>query len=590
MPGDSCGATGRRSLRLYYEACIPALLLVLLAWRYGVPPSSGGVANAAVVVEAGADQSSAVLYMGACLLSLVSLIHRLDWRSSGEDDTHTTAEYRPSADDGAVYGSLLVPVSVLAASIGAAATRPSLDSGARCLHPSLILSLGMSVTFTAHYHWLRIWHSTRGEWLRTKLTCLILGLWLAATIALGCAELVKSLPRSFTMGEAAVLAQGFALVTMDIGLQLTHRVSSGEKRVPDQAYWESRMHVLCLEAAVLSLYLAVSALARIAATNTLEKRARRGMPGLLLLGAVFGGFGALALALVSYISQLNPVRWILGTALGSRAHIAVLAYWIALLAVAGIVYALAMAKGSSVSGSSAKFVLHVKRKSYHILAVLTFVPGLVYARPLLHMGFAVALAGFVAAECMRALDIGPCSKPIDAFMRRFIDYRDAGPIVTAHFYLLLGCAVPVWLGGHSSVAGLAGVLSLGVADTAASMVGMKLGRVRWPGTAKTVEGTAGFCLSLLLAIGAVLRLEGADVSAGRWACYAAACLVLGVLEALTEQNDNLVVPLCMYALMQALTPNESAVGLAGWLAYAALAAMALLALPRLALASVPKQH
>ncbi|KAJ1670916.1 dolichol kinase [Coemansia sp. RSA 25] len=392
------------------------------------------------------------------------------------------------------------------------------------------------------------------------------------------------------MGEAAVLAQGFALVTMDIGLQLTHRVSSGGKRVPDQAYWESRMHVLCLEAAVLSLYLAVSALSRIAATNALEKRARRGMPGLLLLGAVFGGFGALALALVSYISQTNPVRWILSTALGSRAHIAVLAYWIALLAVAGIVYALAMAKGSSVSGSSAKFVLHVKRKSYHILAVLTFVPGLVYARPLLHMGFAVALAGFVTAECMRALDIGPCSKPIDAFMRRFIDYRDAGPIVTAHFYLLLGCAVPVWLGGHSSVAGLAGVLSLGVADTAASMVGMKLGRVRWPGTAKTVEGTAGFCLSLLLAIGAVLRLEGADVSAGRWACYAAACLVLGVLEALTEQNDNLVVPLCMYALMQALTPNESAVGLAGWLAYAALAAMALLALPRLALASVPKQH
>ncbi|KAJ2451917.1 dolichol kinase [Coemansia sp. RSA 2424] len=402
--------------------------------------------------------------------------------------------------------------------------------------------------------------------------------------------MVKSLPRSFTMGEAAVLAQGFALVTMDIGLQLTHRVSSGGKRAPDQAYWESRMHVLCLEAAVLSLYLAVSVLARIAATNALEKRARRGMPGLLLLGAVFGGFGALALALVSYISQTNPVRWILGTVLGSRAHIAVLAYWIALLAVAGIVYALAMAKGGSVSGSSAKFVLHVKRKSYHILAVLTFVPGLVYARPLLHMGFAVALAGFVAAECMRALDIGPCNKPIDAFMRRFIDYRDAGPIVTAHFYLLLGCAVPVWLGGHSSVAGLAGVLSLGVADTAASMVGMKLGRVRWPGTAKTVEGTAGFCLSLLLAIGAVLRLEGADVSAGRWACYAAACLVLGVLEALTEQNDNLVVPLCMYALMQALTPNESAVGLAGWLAYAVLAAIALLALPRLALASVSKQH
>ncbi|KAJ2261743.1 dolichol kinase [Coemansia sp. RSA 376] len=397
MTGDNCGGASRhRRQRLFYEACIPALLLTLLACRYGVPPSS----------------NSTVLCAVALALSLSSLVLRLVWSSKDSIQPHV---YRPGADDGAVWGSLLVPISVLATSVGAEAGMEAIR-----LHPAIVLSLDMSATFTAHYQWSRIGKTA----LYAEASCFIWMLWLACTVAVGYA------------GKSA-----------------------------------------------------------------------------------FGDAFA--------------------------AHIAVLAYWVALLAVAGAIYAVAQGDVSE----STKFMLHVKRKSYHVLAALMFVPGWVYARPLLYMSFAVAAAGFVVAECMRALDLGPCSTSIDGFMRRFIDYRDAGPVVTAHFYLLLGCALPVWL-GHDSVASLAGVLSLGVADTAASLVGMKLGRARWPGTTKTVEGTVAFCLSLLAAIGVVLQLKG-DVGVG-WYWYAQVSVVVGVLEAWTEQNDNLVVPLCMYALMQAL--------------------------------------
>ncbi|KAJ2732471.1 dolichol kinase [Coemansia sp. BCRC 34962] len=539
MTGENCSGGSRHSgQRLLYEACIPALILTLLVNRYGVP----------------INNNSTALCWVAYMLALTPFVLRLARRN---DNGTQPKAYRPGADDGAVWGSLLVPISVFATSIGSAQ-----------LYPAMVLSLSMSATFTAYHQWSQLRQSAR----YVELSCFIWISWLACTITIGYAgksafgdtcgaarsiamllaasimqhawrsEILRSLPRSFTIGEAAVFAQGLTLVMADFVLLMSHRLQNGAR---DFAYWESHMHVLCLEAIVLGLWVSATMLARVMATGVLGKRARRGILGLAALGSVFGGFGVLVLALVSFTSHINPIRWILVTALGSPAHIAVLVYWVALLGVAGCVYAL----GHGDVSESTKLMLHIKRKSYHVLAALMFVPGLMYARPLLYMGFAVAVAGFVVVECMRALDLGPCSASINAFMRRFIDYRDAGPVVTAHFYLLLGCALPVWLGGDS-VASLAGVLALGVADTAASLVGMRLGRVRWPGTTKTVEGTVGFCASLLAAIGTVLWLKG-DVGIG-WRWYAAVSVVVGVLEALTEQNDNLVVPLCMFALLRAL--------------------------------------
>ncbi|KAJ2822369.1 dolichol kinase, partial [Coemansia sp. 'formosensis'] len=478
---DNCGSSSR--LRLFCEACIPALLLAVLAHYYVDSP---------------------VLCTVACIISLAS-VHPASW-SSEEDSAQP--ECRPGADDGAVWGSLLVPISVLATGAGS-------TPRASRLNEAMVLSLGIPA------------FGDTCSVARSVLVLLAVSLlqhtWRIA--------ILKGLPRSFTVGEAAVFAQGLILVIADFTTRMTHRLRDDD--APDSAYWESHMHVLCLEAVVIGLWLAVSMLPRLMASGVLGKRARRSVPGLAMLGLVFGGVGVLALALVWYISQINPVLWMLDTVVVAPAHMAILAYWLVLLAMAGVVYALAQGGGSE----STKLMLHVKRKSYHVLAAVMFVPGLLYARPLLYMGFAAAMTAFVVAECMRALGVGPCSASIDGFMRGFVDYRDAGPVVTAHFYLLLGCALPVWLGSEP-VASLAGVLSLGVADTAASLVGMRLGRVKWLGTAKTVEGTVAFCLSLLAAMAAVRWLAG-DVGVA-WGWYALVSVVVGVLEALTEQNDNLV--------------------------------------------------
>ncbi len=79
----------------------------------------------------------------------------------------------------------------------------------------------------------------------------------------------------------------------------------------------------------------------------------------------------------------------------------------------------------------------------------------------------------------------------------------------------------------------------------ASIVGKYVGRVHWPGSPKTVEGTAAFvgsilaCAWLMRAVGMV---EGFDM--GR---YAVATTMAGLLEASSSQNDNLVIPIFFWS-------------------------------------------
>jgi len=79
--------------------------------------------------------------------------------------------------------------------------------------------------------------------------------------------------------------------------------------------------------------------------------------------------------------------------------------------------------------------------------------------------------------------------------------------VLTHIYLLLGCAAPAWLtqggplrSGLRPLFPFAGVLAVGVGDTAAAVFGTYFGRTPWakpeeggpddsPGSGKTVEGT-----------------------------------------------------------------------------------------------------
>ncbi|BGP14302.1 dolichol kinase [Rhodosporidiobolus nylandii] len=190
--------------------------------------------------------------------------------------------------------------------------------------------------------------------------------------------------------------------------------------------------------------------------------------------------------------------------------------------------------------------LNMRRKFFHALAVLMFVPGIAVDPAFTSVSFSLAFTLFTFAEYARFFAVYPIGAPLHIFFSEFVDQKDAGPVILSHFYLLTGCAGGLWLEG-SGINRFTGVLVLGVGDSMASIVGKLFGRTRWPGTPKTVEGTGAFILSVVLCAW-FFRLIGI-VEPFSLTRYFFATTLAALLEASSAQNDNLVIPIYMWSLV-----------------------------------------
>ncbi|KAK9144401.1 hypothetical protein Sjap_004304 [Stephania japonica] len=195
------------------------------------------------------------------------------------------------------------------------------------------------------------------------------------------------------------------------------------------------------------------------------------------------------------------------------------------------------------------------RKYYHLVAVLMFSPALIFQPSFLDLAFGAALAVFLMLEVIRVWRIWPFGKQIHQFMNAFADHRDSDLLIVSHFSLLLGCALPKWMCSEFNdrpLAPFAGILSLGIGDTMASMVGHKYGVLRWSKTGKkTVEGTAAGITSVLVACSVLLPLVASTgyILSQHWLSLVFAVTVSGLLEAYTAQLDNAFIPLVFYSLL-----------------------------------------
>ena len=117
----------------------------------------------------------------------------------------------------------------------------------------------------------------------------------------------------------------------------------------------------------------------------------------------------------------------------------------------------------------------------------------ILAANLLRLAHSVAMVLLLLVETLRFGCVPIVGTAIDQFMARFMDVRDAGPIVWTHLSLLIGMAAPLWLtpvvdnndfGAHGDgfdsrchckrvCASLAGVVSLGIGDTFAAIIGSR---------------------------------------------------------------------------------------------------------------------
>ncbi|KAK6926732.1 hypothetical protein RJ641_008451 [Dillenia turbinata] len=222
-------------------------------------------------------------------------------------------------------------------------------------------------------------------------------------------------------------------------------------------------------------------------------------------------------------------------------------YWVAVICVS-VVRFYNISKNSKIQ----RILL---RKYYHLMAVSMFVPALIFQPKFLDLAFGVALAVFLVLEIIRVWKIWPLGPLVHQFMNAFTDHRDSELLIVSHFSLLLGCALPIWMSSGFNdrpLAPFAGILSLGIGDTMASVVGYKYGVLRWSKTGKkTVEGTAAGITSVLAACFVLLPLLASTgyILTQHWVSLFVAVTASGLLEAYTAQLDNAFIPLVFYGLL-----------------------------------------
>ncbi|XP_050373254.1 dolichol kinase EVAN [Argentina anserina] len=246
--------------------------------------------------------------------------------------------------------------------------------------------------------------------------------------------------------------------------------------------------------------------------------------------------------------HMHPFSWVLSFIFSEPfKRLSLCAYWVCVICVSVLRF-------YNISKNS-KIERILLRKYYHLMAVSMFVPALIFQPKFLDLAFGAALAVFLSLEIVRVWRIWPLGECIHKFMSAFTDHRDSDLLIVSHFSLLLGCAVPIWLSSGNNdrpLSPFSGILSLGIGDTMASVVGHKYGVLRWSKTGKkTIEGTAAGITSVLAACSVLLPLLASTgyIVTEHWISILVAVTVSGLLEAYTAQLDNAFIPLVFYSLL-----------------------------------------
>ncbi|KAH8664117.1 hypothetical protein BX600DRAFT_550217 [Xylariales sp. PMI_506] len=227
------------------------------------------------------------------------------------------------------------------------------------------------------------------------------------------------------------------------------------------------------------------------------------------------------------------------------------------------------------------YEVDTRRKVFHFMMVAMFAPSIYIDPTYAALALSIVLALFLLLDLLRASQLPPLSKPLAYFLAPYVDGRDLrGPVVISHIFLLIGCAIPLWLSLGSlprtgtgylegwdvptrEVSMVSGVICVGLGDAAASLIGRRYGHRKWLwGGGKSLEGSAAFATAVflgLMAAHAWLRIGGWPSTSGldpllltvqkSGVCASMASLTEAVL---TGGNDNVVVPVILWTCVKGL--------------------------------------
>ncbi|CEM15009.1 unnamed protein product [Vitrella brassicaformis CCMP3155] len=222
-------------------------------------------------------------------------------------------------------------------------------------------------------------------------------------------------------------------------------------------------------------------------------------------------------------------------------------------------------RDESGDGDRGRRRLVILRKLFHVLAAVLFLPP-IQMKEVEFLGLAlfVAFILFLVVETCRATEVIGIGPILQQFVDRYLDDRDSNGLVLTHIYLLTGCAMPIWLEAIASEAGASpsalraslGILTVAVGDAAAAVIGVTVGRIRWWGSIKSVEGTLAFAL-----VGSIVAVTSglATIQNTAELHLLRVCLLLtAVVETFTADVDNVILPVFICCIYNSFRPMLAA--------------------------------
>ncbi|TPX75025.1 hypothetical protein CcCBS67573_g03698 [Chytriomyces confervae] len=206
-------------------------------------------------------------------------------------------------------------------------------------------------------------------------------------------------------------------------------------------------------------------------------------------------FGVRSWVMMQLEDSVDPFVWLFEFIMQHPvSRVGLICYWGAVVTAGIILAATCFTGDDNKDPKSLKSLIYLnfKRKYYHALAVFMFLPGYIADPDLMHLSFSVALAVLILAEYIRIFKIWPVGEQVGVFLQNFLDSKDQGVAILSHIYLLVGCALPVWICRVTSAKpvpqGMLGIITLGIADAVASIVGYKFGKNRWASSVSVFVG------------------------------------------------------------------------------------------------------
>ena len=271
---------------------------------------------------------------------------------------------------------------------------------------------------------------------------------------------------------------------------------------------------------------------------------------------LFYPVNVLVAGLVSYpilLQQLNAnfVAWTCNLILGNLTHTALTFFWsLACFLCVSIVLNIVDIQKSSESGSHKYQVSSPVRKLFHLAVLIIFLPGFVTSVPLLRCSTTCACVVFGMIECARYLHVFPFTGAFNDHLEIFRDKQDQGLLILTPIYLLVGSTLPLWLSASNNACSIelyAGLISVGVGDAFASLVGCSYGHRKWPGSHRSIEGFVAYamsCITVFLIF--VAYCSESDMTYQEIVFVSMTC---AVIESFTSHVDNLILPIFMFMLL-----------------------------------------